>query len=353
MAEVLYKYALDENNNLVCINNYDKKQDTGHSYKCPNCEAIMIAKPGNGGKAPHFAHKNAMECNGETYLHKMAKLVLKNRWEDKTKDFTIKYKQDALCFKKDICPLFEKELCKEETIMSFNLKNAYDECIEEKEKDGFVADLLVTSKKYRDKPIMIEIRVSHECTDKKKASNHKIIEIKINSIEDVISLEHDDIAESDKISFIGSFEKKSKKSVHVNRGYLQHFKLFSRTGKVHFNECTCQNLPHKSANTLFECIISSYAYDMGIPVNIKKICLTKAKECGAVEKLCSNCAMYKNNNWYNRNICIMYKKYNLPMEPEPISALNCPHYIEDASSTSWGVTNDDKDIKNAKIMIIE
>jgi hypothetical protein len=53
----------------------------------------MIAKPGNGGRTPHFAHKYVMECNGETYLHKMAKLVLQKRWYDNTQDFTIKYKQ--------------------------------------------------------------------------------------------------------------------------------------------------------------------------------------------------------------------------------------------------------------------
>jgi competence CoiA-like predicted nuclease len=94
MANVLYKYAIDENDKrLVCIDNFDKKFGVVHTYRCPNCGAIMIAKPGNGGRTPHFAHKYVMECNGETYLHKMAKLVLQKRWYDNTQDFTIKYKQ--------------------------------------------------------------------------------------------------------------------------------------------------------------------------------------------------------------------------------------------------------------------
>jgi hypothetical protein len=56
--------------------------------------------------------------------------------------------------------LFEEEFCKEKTIMSYNLKDAYGECNEEREIDGFVADLLITSKKYPTKSIMIEIWVT-------------------------------------------------------------------------------------------------------------------------------------------------------------------------------------------------
>lgn len=44
--------------------------------------------------------------------------------------------------------------------MSYNLKDAYGECNEEREIDGFVADLLITSKKYPTKSIMIEIWVT-------------------------------------------------------------------------------------------------------------------------------------------------------------------------------------------------
>ena len=354
MRDILYKYAFDENDQLVCINECNKNFNVLHSYKCPNCGAIMIAKIGNGGKTPHFAHKDTIECNKETYLHKLAKIVLLRRWKDTSKDFTIKYKQESLCQNKDTCPLYEHELCKTEAVLSYNLKNAYDECYEEKKIDSFIADLLITSKKHPEKPIMVEIWVSHESSEKKKESNHRIIEIKIDSISDIISLEKGNLTESDKITYRGTFERKSKRRTFVTRHDIKHFKLFSKSGKVHSELCTCQHIPHKSSNTLFECLISTYGYDMGVPINIKKICLSKAKECGVVEKLCHNCNhyIYIYNDYYSKNICVLYKKHNLPREPEPIYAVICPHYVEDNSTSSWGITNDETDIINAKILVL-
>lgn len=352
MRDILYKYAFDENDQLVCINECNKNFNVLHSYKCPNCGAIMIAKIGNGGKTPHFAHKDTIECNKETYLHKLAKIVLLRRWKDTSKDFTIKYKQESLCQNKDTCPLYEHELCKTEAVLSYNLKNAYDECYEEKKIDSFIADLLITSKKHPEKPIMVEIWVSHESSEKKKESKHRIIEIKIDSISDIISLEKGNLTESDKITYRGTFERKSKRRTFVTRHDIKHFKLFSKSGKVHSELCTCQHIPYKSSNTLFECLISTYGYDMGVPINIKKICLSKAKECGVVEKLCHNCNHYIYNDYYSKNICVLYKKHNLPREPEPIYAVICPHYVEDNSTSSWGITNDETDIINAKILVL-
>lgn len=45
---------------------------------CPDCGLELIAKPGRGGRAPHFAHRSAIECRqaGETNAHLMAKAAI-------------------------------------------------------------------------------------------------------------------------------------------------------------------------------------------------------------------------------------------------------------------------------------
>lgn len=45
---------------------------------CPGCGLAVIAKPGRGGRVPHFAHKSSEEClqAGETEAHLMAKAAI-------------------------------------------------------------------------------------------------------------------------------------------------------------------------------------------------------------------------------------------------------------------------------------
>lgn len=351
MATILYKYAFDENKKLVCINDLIKNSSSTHTYICPNCGSIMSARIGNGGKSPHFAHRDIRECNAETYIHKLAKLILRKKWYDNSKDFKIQYEQVAYCIKKESCPFFEEEYCKTNELLSFNLKDEYDDCFEEKKIDNFVADLLITSNKHPDKPIMMEIWVNHESSEIKKTSKNKIIEIKIESIDDLINLWEMDIIESSKVRFIGTFIKESKHRKQLKRDGIIHFKLFN-SGKVFMPTSSCNRIPRKSKNTLFECLISLFTYNLGVPANIKKIGLNKAKECGAIDRLCSICVFHKYNEYYNTSVCVLYKRYNLPMEPKPVFAVTCPHYKEDTSDSSWGVTDDEEDLKNAKIMVI-
>ena len=45
---------------------------------CPDCGLELIAKPGRGGRVPHFAHRSSIECRqaGETNAHLMAKAAI-------------------------------------------------------------------------------------------------------------------------------------------------------------------------------------------------------------------------------------------------------------------------------------
>lgn len=79
MSEILYPYALDEQNKLVFIKDAQRSQ-----FHCIECSCEMIPRQGNI-RVWHFAHKNeGQACSGEGALHKTAKLLLEKRWKDKT-----------------------------------------------------------------------------------------------------------------------------------------------------------------------------------------------------------------------------------------------------------------------------
>lgn len=69
-------YALNKSGKMVCIDSVDK----GLSCECycPKCNEPLIAKLGNGGRQPHFAHKKDSDCHGSymTALHKLAEQII-------------------------------------------------------------------------------------------------------------------------------------------------------------------------------------------------------------------------------------------------------------------------------------
>lgn len=87
------------------------------------------------------------------------------------------------------------------------MKKCLTQClIEENVKSGdnsFRADLLWSNPKNPQSNILIEIKVTHECTQKKKDSNLRIIEFDVHSEEDVDAIINNEIRESDKVRFYG------------------------------------------------------------------------------------------------------------------------------------------------------
>lgn len=71
MSDILYPYALDEQNKLVSV-----KDGVPGRYHCVECEYEMIPRRGEINQW-HFAHKSDNpSCSGESALHKIAKMVL-------------------------------------------------------------------------------------------------------------------------------------------------------------------------------------------------------------------------------------------------------------------------------------
>ena len=139
-----------------------------------------------------LGHKEYIDCSGETYLHKLGKRIIKERFYN-SEHFNISYPVTIAC-DNSACAL-RHERCKEDNLPhEVNLKEIYDTCKEEVSINGFVADLLLSSSKNPNiPPILIEICVSHACEEEKRNSGLKIIEIKIKDETDLDKIFSDGI----------------------------------------------------------------------------------------------------------------------------------------------------------------
>lgn len=177
MLTLLYEYAENEQGELTHISTAHK----GICYRCIECGAPLIIKEGTK-KRKHFAHKSNSNCDGESYIHKIWKRRIKDKFYN-SNSFLIRYTVATPC--NDITKCSIKRMlpnlkCNIPYIKEFDLKQEYDTCEEEFKYNGFVGDLVLYDSKNPDKePLFIEIDYTHPCDEEKIASKIKIIEIKV------------------------------------------------------------------------------------------------------------------------------------------------------------------------------
>lgn len=181
-----YNYALDNQGNIINIIDVDEEGHLKREFFCISCGASMVAAIGK--KRRYFRHKVEINCNLESYLHKLSKIRIKQRFDDFTKPFEIQLYGKMECGIH--CRFFEDRRCTfSDYHLPIDLHKYYDTCNIEKGIDGYIADLLLThSKDPNREPILLEVRVKHKCSEEKINSGKKIIEISIDSEEDIEQL---------------------------------------------------------------------------------------------------------------------------------------------------------------------
>lgn len=166
MSNIKYKYALSSNNEVISIDEVNPETRKANQFKCISCGLELSACLGNKNKH-HFRHKTDVDCNFETYLHKIGKLTFIKTYMDclaQGKPFNIKIKRKVSCAKEETCPIkpiYEdfREGCSHYDWQTFDLTQYYDSVSEEQTIDSFIVDVLLTSNKGH-KPIFIEIKNS-------------------------------------------------------------------------------------------------------------------------------------------------------------------------------------------------
>lgn len=335
-AKIKYHYALNDKGQVTDIADVTEN-DRRAKYYCLNCGEEM--RPRLGAKnAYHFAHKSTTpDCNPETYLHKLAKYKIKEKF-DSGIPFEISIRQTSGCIDKEHCPFHKVDECRAEDYRTYDLHKNYDTCLEEQVIGNYRADLLLTSSAKRDTPpILIEILVTHKCEEKKINSGEKIIEIQIKKEEDITNLLQSTITETKEYSFDKSTIKctfhnfkKTALDTKLEVRRIPKFYLF-RSGSAYVsymeNYPSCREVLRKDKpNSILELGIDAFPLGQLSPYELG---YAKAIEMGYEIKNCSLCKYRKDAlGSINSvpNICCLYKKYDTPQYPKGSEAMKCSYF---------------------------
>jgi hypothetical protein len=301
-------------------------------FFCIGCGAEMEAVLGEI-KQHHFRHKNKGDCNPETYYHRLAKRILKYRF-DSQPQFIVKYYVRNECPKSSECELRERHNwkdCSGIVLKTIDLKEYYDTCEEEASYNGFRADLLLTHREHPErKPVFLEISVTHDCEQPKINSKIRIIEIKVQSeidvFREIVENEGEFVEEikntklnENKIPPVRfyNFKRKSEASHHLSRFYLYQRDKEIYHGVCKSNAVVCQNAnTEHEKNACFEVMISENKIPQKQYGNLYVLGMALAYKQGFGVKSCVLCAHYGR--------CVIYHGswVNKPSEAKPILVRN-------------------------------
>lgn len=198
-------FAFNNKNELVNINNVDKKQK--ENYFCINCGDEMIARKGKI-KAHHFSHK-IKACSYESYLHKLAKLKFYLSYSKclvNNDSFHLEYFIDQKCT--SCLDNFNINCDFKNTSRLFDLTKTFNQIDIEKGVNGFIADILLSSTKTNEK-ILVEFAVKHFCSAEKKMSGLRIIEIPIENENNLDFLKYKSLTQQNVNFQLINFKNKS------------------------------------------------------------------------------------------------------------------------------------------------
>lgn len=190
---IQYPFAFDENNNLVFIKD-TIQGEMNHVYHCPECGNPMSRRMGEHN-AWHFYHAGNQKCGIESYLHRIAKIILAEKLNNKQGRFVVILDAARECIKAKDC-LHEKFNCHcQPKHVEYDLNQYYDlpveiesDVLEPDNETLFRPDVLLRSSDPRRHEIFIEVFHKHQSSSKKIGSQRRIIEIRIRQFSDLVIL---------------------------------------------------------------------------------------------------------------------------------------------------------------------
>ena len=189
-GEIKYPFALDEEYNLVSVNDINREHRYDHQYTCPQCGQPMLPRLGEK-RTKHFYHSENQSCGVESYVHKIAKLILEQRFNNREIPFVVKFKSTIRCER--TCRLFRLSSCSTQEDKAIDLLKEYDlpadvEPIVPSAEGLFKPDVCLRSSNPINKELFIEVWYKHPSSEKKIQSGYPIIEFHILSEKDLLAL---------------------------------------------------------------------------------------------------------------------------------------------------------------------
>ena len=197
-SSIQYPYAYSENRELVHIDSVAKENRYEHSFICPCCGRKMLPRLGDIN-AHCFAHADNQKCGIESYIHKVAKLILAKRFNEKRSFIIGLLRSSNSCKNFESCPDYDKFLCYcPKDYHEYDLAKYYDlpaqievDIIEPDGITHYRPDLLLQSSNHNRKDIFIEVYHKHKSSKEKISSGHQIIEIRIKDMASLKLLENE------------------------------------------------------------------------------------------------------------------------------------------------------------------
>lgn len=334
-------YAVSKSGVLVHIK---QAQKSNEECFCPHCGCRMLKRCGNI-RTWHFAHdyrynkEYHKECSYESYLHAFAKIRLK-QWFDESESIILHYNEKMICqYAKDCIWKENSDDCSQVNEKTIDLKKYLTQCKPEEtihaNDNIFRADLLWSNPQNQKNDILIEIKVTHECTQKKKESQKRIIEFEIHSEEDVEYIVANDIQESETVRFYGFTSKEIIDKTIPAEHSLSKF-IYYKSGKAYpKSECNCKDYRTRRDNALLE--ISIMDSD-----NIKCISPDESESYEKIPCWCrfnwglslawkkgydaKNCSICRNRNFDEQKLTCKLKH---ELTNEAFTAISCSDYSID------------------------
>lgn len=314
-------YALDEHGRLVHID--DVPNGKACKCVCPACKGALQAKNKGEHRIHHFAHQSGVDCPTayETCLHLLAKEKIQRAFYEAS-EFTISFFYNSCCKNLPQCPYVRYGTCTQESVKTFNLKDFYDTCEQEIKYCDINrrSDLKFSSSKFPDRdPIYIEIYVTHASDSEKLHSGNKIIEIKIDSEEEIEDLIRNGIVEDcsceetpyknhvPKVSFWG-FKNKDYNLENLSTEIEFSRYILYKSGKYQCRQecCMCNQLKKIYKHSLYE-----ICFHIPVAFGLHEI----AKWMGFRKYGLKNCLICKHYvDAYNGTgkLCKLYKILGIP-----------------------------------------
>ena len=217
-TSIQYPYAFDEDGNLIGVSSIDIERRYDHRYFCPGCGQEMRPRIGEHN-VPHFYHFKSHKCNVESYLHKTAKLLLAERFNDRKHPVFVVLRPERPCIKFETCEIAQWDCRVISKPQEYNLSDHYDlpAEIEDvcRDRDNlFRPDVLLRSSNPKRKDIFIEVYYKHRSTIEKVKSGNRIIEIRIKELADLETLRTiEKLTEGENIRFFNFSQPATPKQI--------------------------------------------------------------------------------------------------------------------------------------------
>jgi len=354
MAEVKYSYCLDENGRLVHIKNVTDAIRRVHRYRCLQCGQEMVANLGQKN-AWYFSHKADTACDGESYLHKLAKRLIRAKFMNE-ESFPIIFHRDFPCEKRDECPNYREWACQEcETercdLKYWNARPLYDSCMEEEKCGEFRPDLRLKCSTNPDvPPIFVEVFKTHQSSEAKVSSKHKIIETKkIESEADIDDILKRGFVEGENCT-LHNFRPKREIDKSKVRVPLERFILYN-SGKAFVESLTCEMLDKRmKPNSEVELNVKKHEpgireWNVQSDIDSYEKGLLYLADKGMPIRNCILCKHYVYNDYLSHFMCKLYRTLGLKDPcPDQTEAEICERYELNKKLKNYPLYQLEKDV---------